>query len=96
MATSVNAGNHLEIVALAVTDGDYTALPLTHDSNNILIRAREADCDLYIKTDPALTDYFTVPYGQALTLDWRVSTGIPLYIKSQLASGTAEVISTYE
>jgi len=96
MATSINSGRHLEIVNVACNSSDFVPLTLSHQSNNILIRAREEDCDLYIKTDPALTEYFTIPTGQSITLDWQVTVGIPLYIKSQLASANAEVISTFE
>jgi hypothetical protein len=100
MATPTNSGYRTQIKNLTVNSTSWTTFDLTEIPNNLCLRLREAG-DLKVALNDAIgplqPEYFTIPSGTALTYDWNAGkkTNI-IYLKASIASGTAEIIATYE
>lgn len=96
MAQAINAGYRSEIFNLAIDSSTWTPVNVSEIPNNICIRLREAG-DIKVSLVSAGTTYFTIPNGTSLTYDWNAGKKDAIvYLQSSIASGTAEIIATYE
>lgn len=98
MSFSVNSGSTLEIRNLTLNAS--TDVPLVGTTgmnvNSILIRAREDSKNIQVRLTDNATDFFTVPEGMSITIDFGSRTELPCYLRSASGACTAEIMITYE
>lgn len=97
MAQAINSGYRAQIQNVSITDSAWAPVTFTDKVNNLCIRFRGEEGEVKVSLDDAGTNYFTIPNGQAFTMDWYVGKDTAVYLQAGVvASGVAEVFATFD
>lgn len=94
MATTTNMGTNVEILNLVLTTGADSEIRPTNKTNNVLIRNR-GDGDIYYRVEQNASEYFTIPFGQSLTVELGARSNNAGWLRAETGGVIAEIISMY-
>lgn len=96
MSTTINAGNDYEIhnYTLGGTDTPLDIVAPEKRSCSCLIRSTAGDIE--VRKNANDTEFFTIPFGQAMTLDFFARETTVCYLRAASGSVNAQVFVQYE
>lgn len=98
MSTTINAGNDYEIhdYTLGGTDTPVVVSSLEKKSCSCLIRSNTEDGIIEVRKNANDTDFFTIPFGQAIVLDFFARQETVCYLRAASGSVDAQVLVQFE